>query len=90
MAIGATLVSNGRSNDIGINDGQAGSFNNGTLMITGGTLEPEVHINDGHANISSTLMNSDEFSVTGGGARLDIAQQARLSCNLCTRRSPAQ
>lgn len=73
VAIDGTLVSNGTANDIGINDGQAGSLGNGTLVVTGGTVEAEgIHINDGVAIISTALDSSDEISVTGGSAEVNL------------------
>ncbi|HTB44158.1 MAG TPA: hypothetical protein VK741_11075 [Acetobacteraceae bacterium] len=73
VAIDGTLVSNGTSNDIGINDGQAGALNSGTLVITGGTVEAEgIHINDGIAIVSTALDASDEVSITGGSVEVDL------------------
>jgi hypothetical protein len=73
VAIDGTLVSNGTSNDIGINDGQAGALNSGTLVVTGGTVEAEgIHINDGIAIVTTALDSTDEISITGGSVEVDL------------------
>ena len=48
VSINGTLISNGLPNDVGLNDGAAGTLGNGTLVVTGGTVESEcIHINGG-------------------------------------------
>ena len=77
---GGTLVSNGAapSGDIGLNVGQSGVPNSGTLYLLGGALaNQEVHVNDGTAVVTSALLGNDLLSVNGG--LLEIAQPTTVS-----------
>jgi hypothetical protein len=75
---GGTLLSNGLDGDIGLNAGDPGVSNSGTLLVLGGTLaDQEVHVNDGTAYIAAALLNNDLLSVDGG--LLEIAQTTTVS-----------